>query len=166
MTALDILKMRYRKAASMPALRAIRPILRAFAALWVLVTLTSVTEAAELVMYRRDGCPWCARWDREIGPVYPKTDVSRRLPLRTVNLDRDKDLAVSHRPIRYTPTFVLVEDAKEVGRIEGYPGDEFFWVRLASLLTVLDQPRAQAAPADIPAPEQPVMGTPMPEQPR
>jgi len=150
----------------MHALRAIEPVLRAFAALSVLVTLVGAADAAELVMYRRDGCSWCAKWDREIGPVYPKTDISRRLPLKTVNLDRDKDLPVSHRPIRYTPTFVLVEDAKEIGRIEGYPGDEFFWVRLASLLTVLDQPRVQAAPTAASAPEQPVMGTPIPERPR
>ena len=149
----------------MHAPRAINSVLRAFAALSALVILASAADAAELVMYRRDGCPWCARWDREIGPIYPKTDISRRLPLRMVNLDHDKDLGVSRRPIRYTPTFVLVEDTKEVARIEGYPGDEFFWVRLASLLTVLDQPRT-ASPAAPPAPEQPVMGTPIPERPR
>lgn len=150
----------------MPAPRAIRPILRAFAALWALVVLSGFAQAAELVMYRRDGCSWCAKWDREIGPIYPKTDISRRVPLRIVNLDRDKDLPISRGPVRYTPTFVLVENAKEIGRIEGYPGDEFFWVRLASLLTVLDQPRAQATPADGLAPEPPVMGTPIPERPR
>src|SRR5262245_56681666 len=158
--------MRNRKTASMHAPRAIRPVLRALAALCILGILAGTAEAAELVMYRRDGCPWCARWDREIGPIYPKTEISRRLPLRMVNLDHDKDLGVSHRPIRYTPTFVLMEDAREIARIEGYPGDEFFWVRLASLITVLDQPRAQVAPSGTPAPEQPVMGTPIPERPR
>ena len=148
----------------MHAPRAILSAVRAFAALCALVVLIGTADAAELVMYRRDGCPWCARWDREIGPIYPKTDISRRLPLRMVNLDHEKDSGVSRRPIRYTPTFVLVEDAKEIARIEGYPGDEFFWVRLASLLTVLDQPRAQTAPAATPAPQQPVMGTPIPER--
>lgn len=166
LAALDISKMRNRKTSSMHAPRAISSVLRAFAALCALVIPAGTVEAAEMVMYRRDGCPWCAKWDREIGPVYPKTDVGRRLPLWTVNLDRDKDLPVSHRPIRYAPTFVLVEDGKEVSRIEGYPGDEFFWVRLASLLTVLDQSRAQAASAGSPATEQRVMGTPIPERPR
>ena len=101
-------------------------------------------------MYRRDGCPWCAKWDREIGPIYPKTEFSRRAPLRTVNLDHDKDLPVVHGPIIYTPTFVLVEGGKEIGRIEGYPGDEFFWVRLTSLLDKL--PAKGAALNSTPAP--------------
>ena len=85
-------------------------------------------------MFRRDGCPWCAKWDREIGPIYPKTEFNLRAPLRQVNLDRGRDPSIVHAPIHYTPTFVLVEDGKEVGRIEGYPGDEFFWVRLENLL--------------------------------
>ena len=42
----------------------------------------------ELLMYRRAGCPWCAAWDREIGPVYPKTEIGRRLPVRFVDLDK------------------------------------------------------------------------------
>ena len=37
------------------------------------------------------------------------------------------------RPV-FTPTFVLVEDGKELGRIEGYAGDEFFWFLLGRLL--------------------------------
>lgn len=85
-----------------------------------------------LVMYRRAGCPWCAAWDREIGPAYPRTDIGRALPLHQVDVDREGDGGYALvRPVRYTPTFVLAdEDGRELGRIEGYPGDEFFWVRL------------------------------------
>jgi hypothetical protein len=126
--------------------RVLGPALRAIGALCILVTLTNALDAAELVMYRRDGCPWCAKWDREIGPIYPKTDFSKRAPLRHINLDHDRDLPITHGAIRYTPTFVLVENAKEVGRIEGYPGDEFFWPRLSNLLEALTQPGASAAP--------------------
>ena len=86
-------------------------------------------------MFRRDGCPWCAKWDREIGPIYPKTEFNRRAPLRAgQSRPRSRTQPIAHAPIHYTPTFVLVEDGKEVGRIEGYPGDEFFWVRLEKLL--------------------------------
>ena len=85
-------------------------------------------------MFRRDGCVWCAKWDREIGPIYPKTEFEKRAPLRLVNLDHDRDPPIVHARIVYTPTFVLVENGKEVGRIEGYPGDLFFWPRLESLL--------------------------------
>jgi hypothetical protein len=105
-------------------------------------TVLDAANAAELVMFRRDGCSWCAKWDREIGPIYPKTEFSRRAPLRPIDLDRDRDAAIVHLPIRYTPTFVLAEDGKELGRIEGYPGDVFFWPRLDQLLKHLPQPPA------------------------
>ena len=56
--------------------------------------------------------------------------------------DRDPAPTITYAPIRYTPTFVLIEDGKEIGRIEGYPGDEFFWVRLENLLERLPPPQA------------------------
>lgn len=87
-----------------------------------------------LVMYRRSGCPWCKAWDREIGAIYPRTEFGARFPLREVDLasegDGGFDLA---RPVRYTPTFVLVEAGRELARIEGYPGEDFFWARLERL---------------------------------
>lgn len=91
--------------------------------------------SAELVMYRRPGCPYCNAFDREIAPAYPKTEIGKRLPLREVDIHRGPDKSVVLKsPIRYTPTFVLVEDGQEKARIEGYPGDFFFWPRLENLL--------------------------------
>jgi hypothetical protein len=40
---------------------------------------------------------------------------------------------------------VLVENGREVGRMEGYTGDEFFWVRLANLLAMLPQQSPKGA---------------------
>jgi hypothetical protein len=86
------------------------------------------TAAVELVMYRRAGCPYCAQWDREVGPVYPKTEVGRALPLRLADLDQPSDQKIFlASPVRYTPTFVLVADRREIVRLEGYPGEDFFW---------------------------------------
>jgi hypothetical protein len=112
--------------------------------IWIalLLTVLSPTAAAtalELVMYRRAGCPWCAKWDREIGPIYAKTDIGRRAPLHVVDLDRERgpDIGLK-RPVRYTPTFVLVDGGREIGRIEGYPGEDFFWGLLERLLPQAD----------------------------
>ena len=109
-----------------------------------LVFLSFATEgrAAELVMFRRAGCPWCAAWDREIAPIYLQTDTGRRIGLRTVDLDRDRPLIALASPVRYTPTFVLVDEQREVGRIEGYPGDAFFWGLLDRLTDRLPIPDA------------------------
>ena len=49
----------------------------ALVALCAAVMLASAAQPAELVMFRRDGCPWCAKWDREIGPIYPKTEFNQ-----------------------------------------------------------------------------------------
>lgn len=94
-------------------------------------------QAAELQMFRRDGCPWCRAWDREVLPIYGKTDLGRKVPLRMVDLDRDRSQVSLRSPIIYTPTFVLVENGRELGRIEGYPGDRFFWELLDRLLQQL-----------------------------
>lgn len=96
--------------------------------------------AAELLMLERPGCPWCKRFDAEIAPAYAKTDEGRRAPLRRIDVTRPwpADLAAIARE-RLTPTFVLVAEGVEVGRLRGYPGDEFFWVLLADMLANLPQ---------------------------
>lgn len=90
--------------------------------------------AADLVMVEQAGCHWCAQWNKEISHIYPKTEDGQRAPLRRVDLrDLPHDLTFTSRPV-FTPTFVLVEDGQELGRIEGYGGDEFFWFLLNKLL--------------------------------
>ncbi|HEY8578899.1 MAG TPA: thioredoxin family protein, partial [Beijerinckiaceae bacterium] len=46
--------------------------------------------AAELLMFERDGCPYCARWDHEVAPLYEKTPEGKRAPLRRVDLDKGR----------------------------------------------------------------------------
>ncbi len=100
-----------------------------------LALLPATAEAAELLMFERRGCPWCREWERVIGPIYPKSDVGRRAPLRRVDLDAGLPPGLTlRRPIRYTPTFVLVDGGRELDRIEGYPGEDFFWGRAERLL--------------------------------
>ncbi|MCB0059030.1 MAG: thioredoxin [Rhodobiaceae bacterium] len=100
--------------------------------------------AAELVMFEKDGCGWCEEWHRTIAPIYPKTAEGRIAPLRRVDMNspRPDDLAgISVGP--YTPTFVLVDNGKEVGRITGYPGEDFFWGLLAQIVGKLGANPAQ-----------------------
>ncbi len=102
--------------------------------------------AAELVMFGERGCSWCARFEAEIGPIYDKTEEARRAPLRRVDLDAGVPPEFVHlRPITFTPTFVLLEDGREIGRIQGYPGEMHFWGLLGTLLERL--PKAPSAVA-------------------
>lgn len=122
----------------MPAMKshfAVRRVLIAAALLLFAFSFAAPAAAAELVMFRRAGCPYCAAFDRAIGPIYPKTDIGKRLPMRQVDLDRSPDGKVTLvSPVRFTPTFVLVESGRELGRLEGYPGEDFFWGLLERLL--------------------------------
>lgn len=94
--------------------------------------------AAELVMFERDGCAWCLRWNREVGSLYEKTDEAKLLPLRRVNLDRSAaDPLKLDAPVRFTPTFVVVDDGREIGRITGYLNDDTFWGLLGTMITKL-----------------------------
>jgi hypothetical protein len=120
-------------------------------ALGALVAARDVEEARPdgLVMFRRVGCPWCHAWDREIGRIYPRTEIGAALPLREVDLDLEGDGGISlARPVRYTPTFVLVAGTTEVARIEGYPGDEFFWIRLEQLAGIGAEPDDEDHPKE------------------
>lgn len=95
-------------------------------------------NAAELIMFEREGCPYCVRWDDEIAPAYMVSEEARTAPLRRYNLGhgQPKDIKLS-LPVRFTPTFVLVDKGKEVGRITGYFDNAMFWGLLGKLLEKL-----------------------------
>ena len=38
------------------------------------------------------------------------------------------------RRVTFTPTFILVENGQEIARLEGYPGEDFFWGLLGMML--------------------------------
>ena len=92
------------------------------------------SSPAELVMVEQAGCHWCERWDAEIAPAYPNTSEGGRAPLRRVDLrNLPDDIAFASPPV-FTPTFVLVDQGRELARLEGYAGDEFFWFLLGRML--------------------------------
>lgn len=98
-------------------------------------------------MFARQGCVWCERWDREVATVYPKTPEGRAAPLRRVDIKGSRDdepwLAA---PVRFTPTFVLCVQGREVGRITGYGGDAAFWGLLGAMLGGVTARDTQSAP--------------------
>ncbi len=109
-------------------------------AAWLVGTGPPAT-AAELVMFEQDYCEWCEAWRREVGVVYDKTAEGRIAPLRRVNIFAKRPADLVHiKGIRFTPTFVVLEDGKEVDRIIGYPGEEMFYGLLGQILAKLGKP--------------------------
>ncbi|MDK3074399.1 hypothetical protein QO034_14960 [Sedimentitalea sp. JM2-8] len=113
------------------------PNVRAAIARWVLILpllVGTAAQATELVMVEQTGCEWCARWNQEIAPAYPNSSEGKFAPLRRVDLRAMPDDLVTARRVTFTPTFLIVENGKEITRLEGYPGEDFFWPVLNKLL--------------------------------
>ena len=116
--------------------RSVVRLVLAFGALMAGVVLALPALAGNaLLMIEEETCPWCQRWDEEIGVVYHKTEEAKRAPLRRADIDAPLPEGITLKsPARFTPTFVLLHDGVEVDRIEGYPGEEFFWGLLNEML--------------------------------
>jgi thioredoxin-related protein len=99
------------------------------------LTLGFQAAATELVMVEQRGCIYCKMWNEQVGPQYPLTAEGQYAPLRRIDLHapRPEDLTFAS-PLRITPTFVLVDEGVELARMEGYPGEDFFWGLLQIML--------------------------------
>ena len=94
----------------------------------------------ELIMFEQRGCEWCEVWMEEIAPVLPKTPEGKCAKFSRFDIHNpSSDLLKKIKPIIYTPTFVVLEDGKEVGRVLGYAGEDFFWFHLATQLKKLER---------------------------
>ncbi|XXK32155.1 hypothetical protein ACMAY7_05025 [Rhodobacteraceae bacterium nBUS_24] len=97
-----------------------------------------------LYMAEEDGCFWCASWTSKVGSIYHKTKEGKVAPLRRFNMHREIPETVEFvSRISFSPTFILVQNNKEVGRIEGYPGEDHFWgllgIAFANAQIILDK---------------------------
>ena len=114
---------------------------RAFTAT-VLFALPPLAMAeTALLMAEEPGCVYCAQWNAQIGPIYEKTGEGAAAPLRRMDITeaQPNDIKLA-RAINFTPTFVLLVDGEEVSRLEGYPGEDFFWGLVGMMLEQNDIP--------------------------
>ncbi len=49
-----------------------------------LLSLKSSFADNKLVMITADYCIYCQIWEKEIGEIYPKTDISKNFPLKKI----------------------------------------------------------------------------------
>lgn len=103
---------------------------------WLPLQLSAETL---LLMAEEDGCIWCARWNAEISEIYPKTPEGRAAPLVRFDMHQAPPDGISlASKVRFSPTFILVRNGMETDRIEGYPGEDFFWGLLGMMLERAD----------------------------
>ena len=94
-------------------------------------------DRLELVVLEAPGCGYCRQWHQEVGTGYRLSDEGKRAPLKRIDMATAE--ADQFARVVYTPTFVLVHNGEEIGRITGYSGADFFWASLSDKLRELDQ---------------------------
>jgi hypothetical protein len=103
-----------------------------------------------LIMVEVTGCRFCMKWNADVGTSYAKSREGTAAPLLRVKPGAPELAAFA--PVVYTPTFIVAEGGKEIGRITGYPGESFFWEELAALLEkagISSDPAGRLKPASL-----------------
>ena len=84
-----------------------------FVLLIIIIFLLSVKSSFaenKLVMITADYCIYCQIWEKEIGEIYPKTDISKNFPLKKIELDEySASDGLYDYETNITPTFVFLE---------------------------------------------------------
>lgn len=105
----------------------------------VAATLTlsfASVQAAELLMFEHVGCVVCKKFKAEMLPKYLKSKFAKVMPIRSIvgdDPDPYKGLELKGFPFIYSPTFILVQDGKELVRIQGFTGEKLFWQQMENL---------------------------------
>ena len=111
-----------------------------FFSLVVIFLFLSKSTFAEnkLLMITADYCIYCQIWEKEIGKIYPKTEISKSFPLERIELDEylfDNDINdTNNYETKITPTFIFYRGNNEIGRITGYSSAEMFWWQVDEIL--------------------------------
>jgi len=84
-----------------------------------------------LLMIEELGCPYCARWKRDVEQAYRNSLEGRVAPLEIIMMSDPRVRAL--KAVVYSPTFILLDHGQEVGRIIGYTSADFFWGEIENL---------------------------------
>lgn len=89
----------------------------------------------QLMMVTSPACHFCRLWREEIGPGYASSAAGRLAPIFEVDVEGPfpDGLALDRRP-RLTPSFILLDQGTEIGRVEGYVGRRHFYPVLAEMM--------------------------------
>ena len=100
------------------------------------INSTYAEVRGKLLYFYSDTCAYCKAWENEIANIYLKTEFEDEFKLSFINFFSNVELekyGIS-KTVKVTPTFIFVKDKTEVGRIEGYNGQELFWWQVDEII--------------------------------
>jgi thioredoxin-related protein len=92
----------------------------------------------ELVVMEAPGCTFCSIFRRDVLPAYEASERAKDVPIRFLDVNDVASTKMDlETPVDIVPTFVILKDNKEIGRIPGYVGPETFFHTINYLLSTV-----------------------------
>jgi thioredoxin-related protein len=89
----------------------------------------------ELLVFEHPDCQYCRVFRRDVLPRYQEGTVTSKTPVRFIDIARTETAGLNLRGgIHVVPTFVLMQDGREVDRIVGYWAPDNFFKMLSHIL--------------------------------
>ena len=92
-------------------------------------------DTSLMIMITDKNCLYCIVWEKQIGKIYPKTEIAKKFPLHRVEVKNFVNYTkYDLKKTNITPTFIFIKNDNEVGRIEGYTNPEMFWWQVDEII--------------------------------
>ena len=92
-------------------------------------------DSSLMIMITDKNCLYCIVWEKQIGKIYPKTEIAEKFPLHRIEVKNFVNYTkYDLKKTNITPTFIFIKNDNEVGRIEGYTNPEMFWWQVDEII--------------------------------
>ena len=105
------------------------------------IFITSIFQSVDakdtslMIMITDKNCLYCIVWEKQIGKIYPKTEIAKKFPLHRIEVKNFVNYTkYDLKKTNITPTFIFIKNGNETGRIEGYTNPEMFWWQVDEII--------------------------------
>ena len=105
------------------------------------IFITSIFQSVDakdtslMIMITDKNCLYCIVWEKQIGKIYPKTEIAKKFPLYRIEVKNFVNYTkYDLKKTNITPTFIFIKNDNETGRIEGYTNPEMFWWQVDEII--------------------------------
>ena len=92
-------------------------------------------DTSLMIMITDKNCLYCIVWEKQIGKIYPKTEIAKKFPLHRIEVKNFINYTKYNlKKTNITPTFIFIKNNNEEGRIEGYTNPEMFWWQVDEII--------------------------------